>query len=56
MDCLTCTYCKDGMCYWFQEPKKIPEKIINKGCNQLINKSLHPLLNDAIVLFNGRIL
>jgi len=53
MSCLNCKYKKDNKCYWFkyiknEEPKIIPDKIINEGCKQYCD---HPLLLEIIKIF-----
>tara|TARA_Y100001938_G_C8038928_1_gene405026 strand:+ start:838 stop:1059 length:222 start_codon:yes stop_codon:yes gene_type:complete len=31
-NCLDCGLHEKGICNWFEEPKRIPVKVINKGC------------------------
>ena len=31
-NCLDCALHESGVCSWFEEPKEIPKKVINKGC------------------------
>ena len=56
MSCVRCAYESDNKCYWFKDKRVIPDNIFKTGCNFFVNKLTHPLLNYAIVLFNGRII
>ena len=51
--CYDCKYMEKNKCTWFkyfkdEEPKAIPDKIINQGCNQFCD---HPLTITAVKLF-----
>ena len=56
MPCVECAYYSGNKCHWFEETKDIPEDVISQGCNFFVNKLGHPLLNYAIIMFNGRII
>ena len=68
-NCWNCTYNKKGgsnffgKCMWWfyyknEEPKEIPNTIIDKGCKfwMTLEEKLHPLLEDVIRKFNGKII
>jgi hypothetical protein len=68
-NCWNCTYHKKGginllgKCNWWflykrQEPKEIPNTIIDKGCKfwVSIEERLHPLLEVVIKKFDGKII
>jgi len=62
-NCLNCTYNKDNKCTWWffykeQEPKEIPNTVIYKGCKfwMTLGEKLHPLLEDVMKIFNGKII
>jgi hypothetical protein len=51
--CIDCKFLNNNKCTWFkyfnnEEPKNIPNKIFNKGCNQYCD---HPLLLDVLRIF-----
>ena len=53
ISCKDCKFFENNKCNWFkyfkdEEPKAIPDKIINQGCKQFCD---HPLTIEAIKLF-----
>ena len=52
MSCFDCVFHKDGICNWFIEPKQIPDKVIEKGCNQHISE----FVQKVIDMFDGEII
>ena len=41
-----------GLCTWWDEPKEIPSKVVDKGCKYW----RHEFVQKAINKFNGRLL
>ena len=53
VSCLKCEFFDDNKCTWFkyfkdEEPKAIPDKIINQGCKQYCD---HPLTLEIVRIF-----
>ena len=53
VSCKDCKYYNKGKCAWFkyfkdEEPKAIPDKIINQGCKQYCD---HPLTLEIVRIF-----
>ena len=53
VSCNTCKFFDNNKCTWFryfkdEEPKAIPDKIIDQGCKQFCD---HPLILKAIRIF-----
>tara|TARA_R100001163_G_scaffold65834_1_gene65486 strand:+ start:17368 stop:17538 length:171 start_codon:yes stop_codon:yes gene_type:complete len=51
-NCLDCGLHEKGVCTWFEEPKQIPKKIINKGCNLWRDETAQKIIEeyDGILL------
>jgi len=52
MSCVECIFYKEGICNWFTEPKKIPSKVFDKGCNQHRSEFVQKLID----MFDGEII
>ena len=58
--CRSCKLNKNGYCYWFTRPKKIPNDVFNKGCKHRV--AIQDIMNTTktvgyiIERFDGEII